>query len=150
MNSSQGDPAVFDAELAAFLAWLRAFEDEASQRPGLSRWYRGPILSAYVRATRPRLPLGGETALGLADLQVAEPYRGCGFLTRALQALDAEPGLTAQHLLVENVLNAGLARRLEADGFVRRLPGDAVSPWYSRERSAWASAAAGRVPSEPA
>jgi GNAT superfamily N-acetyltransferase len=111
---------LFEREVRRYLRWVRALERKARARPGgLSRWYRGRVISIYTRAGTPGSRLRGRNSLCFADIQVKPEYQGQGFFERLVNALVHEAEFPFDRLEIESLLNVELSKWLDKNGFIR-------------------------------
>lgn len=110
-----------EAELDSYFSWLKQFEASIPQEQDVvSRWYRSPILQAYMRYSwfEPSTP--GEPALCLVNVTVADDVRSQGHFARVVERfLDGSDGLTARVLYLENIASPRFERWLLRVGFQR-------------------------------
>ncbi|WP_321844990.1 hypothetical protein [Paraburkholderia bannensis] len=112
--------AVFSEERRRFLRWLRAFERVARVRPaGLSRWYRGRIITVYCRSGTFGIRMRGGHGLCLASIEVSPEFCGKGFFASLVAALRNELAFPFDRIEIEAVQNDSFAIWLVCNGFQR-------------------------------
>jgi hypothetical protein len=119
-SGGQGFSAMFAEERRRFLRWLEAFESVSQTRAGgMSRWYRGKVLTAYCRSGTLGVRLRGGHALCLANVEVRTAFRGKGFFASLITAVRSEPAFPFDRIEIEAVQNDGFAVWLAVNGFQR-------------------------------
>lgn len=113
--------AEIDAEIDQLIDWLKTFEASVPLAQSvLSRWYRTEIVQSYIRYSWFTPSAAGRAAICLANVTVAEAWRGRGFLAllvdRFAQGAD---GLQARVLYLDNLASPRFERWLLQIGFQR-------------------------------
>lgn len=128
--------AALQSDISAYIAWLNELETLALASPGgKSRWFYSDSFAVYTRITNWKLAMPGIWVVCLANIEVAERYRGLGLFSALLAVLHARQGaIRADAVYVESVINKRLREYLVRNGFepARALPDEL--PSYKRTR----------------